>query len=194
MPRPLMQHGVGKLEEMFAKGTAAPKVLEQLEEELQHRHVPRAVALLAEVQAAISGMSPAMPARPAPEPAPAQPIAPQQPTLWELPAASSSAVVTAPMAPPRPENSSRPFEAATAEKPVPPPVPTMPLEDAYKLLKATPSSTWESIEQTRRQLVQPSYPERLKSMSPDRRAQALAEAMRVNAAYASLSKCRCGVR
>ena len=31
MPRPLMQHGVGQLEEMFAKGKSDPKVLKQLE-------------------------------------------------------------------------------------------------------------------------------------------------------------------
>ena len=51
MPRPLMQHGVGQLEEMFAKGKSDPKVLKNLELELQYRQVPRAVALLAEVQA-----------------------------------------------------------------------------------------------------------------------------------------------
>ena len=55
MPRPLMQHGVGQLEEMFAKGKADAKVLKQLEHELQYRQVPRAVALLAEVQAAMNG-------------------------------------------------------------------------------------------------------------------------------------------
>ena len=46
MPRPLMQHGVGQLEAMFGKGKADAKLLKQLEHELQHRHVPRAVALL----------------------------------------------------------------------------------------------------------------------------------------------------
>lgn len=70
----------------------------------------------------------------------------------------------------------------------------MPLEDAYKVLKATAGSTWESIEQTRRQLVQQSHPGRLKSMNPERRAQTLAEAKRVNAAYAVLSQARCGGR
>lgn len=70
----------------------------------------------------------------------------------------------------------------------------MPVEDAYKLLKATAGSTWESIEQTRRQLVQQSHPARLKSMNPERRAQALTEAKRVNAAYAALSQARCAGR
>ena len=67
----------------------------------------------------------------------------------------------------------------------------MPVEDAYKLLKATAGSTWESIEQTRRQLVQQAHPSRVKSLSPERRASALAEARRVNAAYEALSQLRC---
>ena len=71
-----------------------------------------------------------------------------------------------------------------------PAAPAMPLEGAYKVLKTTATSTWESIEQTRRQLVQQSHPARLKSMSPERRSQALAEAKRVNAAYAALSQAR----
>jgi hypothetical protein len=61
-----MQYGVGQLEEMFAKGKADPKVLKQLEHELKYRQVPRAVALLAEVLAAIHGAPRATPAVPAP--------------------------------------------------------------------------------------------------------------------------------
>lgn len=61
MSRPLMQHGVGQLEEMFAKARADPKLLKQLEHELQYRQVPRATVLLAEVQAAMYGGAPAPP-------------------------------------------------------------------------------------------------------------------------------------
>lgn len=50
MSRPLMQYGVEQLEEMFAKAKFDLKVLKQLESELQFRQVPRAVALLTEVQ------------------------------------------------------------------------------------------------------------------------------------------------
>ena len=70
----------------------------------------------------------------------------------------------------------------------------MPLEEAYKVLKATPGATWESIEQTRRTLVHQSHPSRWKTLSAEKRAQALAEAKRVNAAYAALSQTRCGER
>jgi DnaJ-domain-containing protein 1 len=191
MPRPLMQHGVEQLEEMFAKGGADPEVLKQLENELRYRQVPRAVALLAEVQAAMYGATPASPPRPAPEPPPARPPAPQQPSLWERPTVQPTVVATPPALPPRPATPSRPAEAPAPAMPSQPSAPTMPVEDAYKLLKATAGSTWESIEQTRRQLVQQSHPGRLKSMSPERRTQALAEAKKLNAAYGALSYARC---
>jgi len=70
----------------------------------------------------------------------------------------------------------------------------MPLDDAYKLLKATPGATWESIEQTRRLLVQASHPEKLRNEPESKRAQALAEASRVNTAYVVLSQARCAGR
>lgn len=195
MTRPLMQYGVGQLEEMFIKGKADPKVLKQLESELQHRQVPRAVALLADVQAAMHGGASApqpvgVPASP-PERAPA-PVA-KQPDLWENPATPHD---VAPLL-------TTPVRTATPAVQLPelPPaakpssaMPVMPLDDAYKALKATPGSTWESIEQTRCTLVQQSHPSRSKSLSAEKRAQVLAEASRVNAAYATLSRARCGRR
>lgn len=187
MARPLMQHGVGQLEELFANSRADAKVLKQLEHELQYRQVPRAVALLAEVQAAMYGLSPDPAAAPAVK-SPAPPPAPQ-PSLWDAPApapgpaAPPPPAVAAPVAP-------RPAVAAAPARPATPSAPTMPLEDAYKLLKATPGSTWESIEQTRRLLVQASHPEKLRALPEDRRSQVLAEAKRVNGAYAALSQAR----
>jgi hypothetical protein len=41
MDRPLMQHGVGQLAELFAKSEADHKLLKQLEHELRYRQVPR---------------------------------------------------------------------------------------------------------------------------------------------------------
>ena len=188
MARPLMQHGVGQLEEMFARGKADAKVLRQLENELQYRQVPRAVALLAEVQAAMYGsaVAPDVSTLPAPPPARPPALAPilQQPDLWGRPAAPP--VVASPPA-------ALVRTGTPAAKPPASP-PTMPLDDAYKVLKASPGATWESLEQTRRALVQQSHPSRWKTMSADSRAQALAEAKRVNAAYAALSHARCGGR
>lgn len=191
MSRPLMQLGVGDLEALFAKSKADAQVLKQLEHELQYRQVPRAVALLAEVQAAMYGAQPAAPVSAPPRPAPVPAPSPQQAGLWERPATPAAAPVGASVAPPRP---AEPVKAPAVPKPPQPAPPPMPVEDAYKLLKATAGSTWESIEQTRRQLVQQSHPARLKSMSPERRSQALAEAKKANAAYAALSQARCAGR
>lgn len=193
MARPLMQHGVGQLEEMFAKSRADQRVLKQLEHELQYRQVPRALALLAEVQAAMYGLSPA----PAPtsaikSPAPPPATAPQ-PSLWDAPAPAAR-----PAAPTPPAVAAsvalRPAVAGAPARPATPPSPVMPLDDAYKLLKATPGSTWEFIEQTRRLLVQASHPEKARTLPEARRSQALAEAKRVNEAYAALSLARCAER
>ncbi len=174
MARPLMQHGVGQLEEMFAKGKADPKVLKQLENELQYRQVPRAIALLAEVQAATCGGTPAAP----------QVATVPAPPVVAAPTAAPFRTVTPAAKPPQP--------ASVVKAPASPPV--MPVDDAYKVLNASPGATWESLEQTRRTLVQQSHPSRWKTMSTERRAQALAEAERVSAAYAALSHARCGGR
>ena len=198
MPRPLMQHGVGQLEEMFDSGKADPKVLKQLESELQYRQVPRAVALLAEVQAAMYGgaaaqqvpIVPALPPARAPAPAPVS----QQPDLWGR--STSPAIVAVPPAAPvravTPAIKPPGAPPVAAEAPASPP--HMPLDEAYKVMKATPGATWESIEQTRRTLVQQSHPSRWKKLSAEKRAQTLTEARRVNAAYAALSQAHWGGR
>lgn len=184
MPRPLMQHGIGQLESLFAKSKVDQSVLKQLEQELQYRQVPRAVALLAEVQAAMYGETPATPPIPVPPPPSVRPATPstQQPGLWEPPAVPvAHRPVVATTRPPGPPGVS---------KPPPPTTPPMPVEEAYRVLKATAGSTWESIEQTRRQLVQQSCPARLKPMSAEKRVLAQAEARRVNEAYAVLHRAR----
>ena len=196
MPRPLMLHGVGQLEEIFAKGKADAKLLKQLEHELQYRQVPRAVALLAEVQAAMYGEAAAQQSvgMPAPPPARAPAPVPQQPGLWECPA-TPPVVAPPPTAPVRTVTPAvPPPEPPPATKKPSSSTPAMPLDDAYKVLKATPGATWDSIEQTRRTLVQQSHPSRWKALNVEKRAQVLAEANRVNAAYAALSQARCGGR
>lgn len=193
MARPLMQHGVGQLEELFAKSKADAKVLKQLEHELQYRQVPRAVALLAEVQAAMYGLSPGPAPTPAVKAPPPPPAPAPQPALWDTPAPAARPAAPPPPAVAAPVAPSPSVTAALA-RPAIPPSPVMPLEDAYKLLKATPGSTWESVEQTRRLLVQASHPEKVRTLPEARRSQVLAEAKRVNEAYAALSVARCAGR
>ena len=190
MARPLMKYGIGQLEEMFSRGKADPEVLKQLEYEPRHRKVSRAVTLLAEVQAAMYLAPPVG----VPQPLAALHPAPQQRPLWERPAAPPATLATQSEVSHRPETPSRSPVTPASVEPSNPPALAMPLDSAYKLLKATVASTWESIEQTRRQIVQQTHPERLRSMSADRRTQALAEAKRINAAYAMLSQARCDQR
>ena len=213
MTRPLKQHGVKELESLFAKSKTDMNKLEQLEHELQYRQVPRAAALLAEVQAAMGGAAATTPSRSAHGPASARPPTPHQPTLWEqlvIPPAAISpsvappspptpvshsippAVVSPSVAPPRPPTRVRHADTSPAAWLSQPAAPTLPLDDAYKLLKATAGSTWETIEQTRRRAVQQSSPFRTGSMSAEERSQVLAEAKLINAAYATLSKHRTG--
>jgi hypothetical protein len=187
MPRPLMQHGVGQLEEMFAKGRADPTVLKQLENELQYRQVPRAIALLSEVQAAIRGSSPAPPPATIPTAPTTRPLFPPVP---------QPEFVARPVSPPNPPTPATikarpPSITPLPEEPPPQPSVAIPVDDAYKLLKATRSSTWESIEQTRREVVQQSHPDRVRLLTAERRSQVLSDAKRANDAYMVLSHARC---
>jgi hypothetical protein len=193
MPRPLIQHAVVQLAELFSKSKADTRMLKQLEYELQHRQVPRAVALLAEVQAAMHegsvGETPVTVSPTSKIRALASAAGSQQPDLWAQP--SETLVVVPPLCTVTP--AAKPLEFPLATKPAIS-TPAMPLEDAYKVLKATPGATWESIEQMRRLLVQGSQPSQSKSLSAEKRTLVLAEARRVNAAYAALSQIRCGGR
>lgn len=185
MPRPLMQHGVGQLETLFASSKANLKVLKQLEHELQFRQVPRALALLEQVQAAIRA------ANSAAAPVTTGSVPAKQPDLWTQPQAVQP---TAPPPPTAQHPSSQPAEQAPAPRPptagTPPPALSMTFDDACKLLKVAASSPWQEVEQARRQLVQLSHPARVASLTPERRDQVRAEALRVNAAYAVLSATR----
>ncbi len=186
MPRPLMQHGVGQLEALFASSKANFKVLKQLEHELQFRQVPRALALLEQVQAAIrAANSAAAPVTTGPMPA-------KQPDLRTQPQAMQPAAPPLPTTAPRP--SSQPTgPSTTLLRPAtgtPRATLAMTFDDACKLLKVSPSAPWQEVEQARRQLVQLSHPDRVISLTPERRDQLRAEARRVNTAYAVISAIR----
>ena len=174
MTRPLMQHGVGQLEEMFQQGKSDRSVLLRLQEELHHRQVPRAVTLLTQVQRTLRALITTEPSTPAPTLVAAAIHAPTrsespvpQPDLWtthQVPAVSPNGL------------SLEPGDS-----------PTLPLAEAYKVLRTTPGASWESIELTRRTLVQRSSPAKTRAKSSAERAALLIEARRVNQAYAVLS-------
>jgi hypothetical protein len=190
MTRPLMQSGVIQLEALFTSSKSDLKVLKQLEHELQFRHVPRAVALLAEVQAAMYCMPSAGSAAEAPiKPFKLEISTPQQPGLWERPQAPP--IIFPPVvAQPSPVASRKPPKTEMETSQNHQSVPAISLEEAHKILKTTPTSTWQSIEQNRRQLVQQSHPARIRSMSAEKRNQVIADAKRINAAYATIQRTR----
>lgn len=202
MTRPLMQHGVAQLEQLFASSKLDQKVLKQLENELRFRQVPRAVSLLAEVQAVLVSTSP-LGADRAPAAASANsPMAdgpellrpaPKQPGLWSVPPATDTAPAPAP-APAAPVIKADPNTTKTEPAPVAKSSGSgafeVTLSDAYKMFKATPSSTWESIEKLRRQLVQACSPSRTRNLPLREQKDLLEQARRLNAAYEVLSRSR----
>ncbi len=188
MSRPLMQHGVQQLREMFDRSKADAGVLRQLAEELQHRQVPRASVLLAEVRAAIASASAVgVPGSVAPPVSRAGPA--RQQDLWTRPPPPPPVPGSAPPSHMPVAMPSLGAPSAATPRPVRT-VSTLTAEDACKVLKTTLGATWESIEQTRRLLVQQSSPSRTSTLSAEKRAQALAEARRVNDASATLSRIR----
>lgn len=200
MKRTLMQLGIGALEEMFATSKTDAKVLQQLENELQHRQVPRAVALLEQVQLAMkrvasSALSRAQDEFPLEPPATPAMVPTQPPPGRPEP----TAVASAPAAQPTPSSTTqqvRPPVVAPVAVPVSSvrieraSLPAVSLDDACKLLKVTLGSAWQEVEQTRRTLVQLSHPRHVVGMTPEHQEAVLDEARLVNAAYAVLSAAR----
>ena len=214
MNRPLMQHGVGQLEQLLVASKTDQKVLKQLESELRYRQVPRAIALLAEVQAALYAASggtrqiaqpqPASPRVPVSAGESGIPVAvPTQPPLWVTPPVAprddegkqggQAPAASAPQHHSTAPKSDKPFTKVSAATEPPLEAPLVTLADAYKLFKATSSSTWESIEQTRRQAVQASSPARVSGMSGQQQKEVSDVAKRFNTAYEVLSRARAQV-
>lgn len=198
MKRTLMQLGIGALEEMFATSKTDATVLRQLENELQHRQVPRAVALLDQVQVAMkrvasSALSRAQNELPLEPPAAPAPVAP--PPERPAPVVVASAPVALPMPPSVPQQVSpqavlpvaTPARTARVERA---PIPALSLDDACKLLKVTSATPWQEVELSRRKLVLLSHPRHVVGMAPERQEAVRDDARRVNAAYAVLSAAR----
>jgi DnaJ-domain-containing protein 1 len=160
MNRPLIQRRIDELEAMFEAEQGDPDALRLLEAELAFRSVPRAATLLNKVKRVIGGGTVL--------PSPRQdilfdhkrPVASQIPLLEETQSTHG------------------------------PPIPTMTLEDALKVLKVTTSTPWESIETSRRQAVERARPDRLASLSKEKRSAVKEEARVANAAYLVLLQAR----
>lgn len=174
MSRPMMQLGIMELEALFAKSRRDMQVLRNLEAELEHRQVPRARSLLALVRTAMKATDATVPSA-APGPAVAdRPSAMQtQPELGLFNPVHSAPPETSPPPPIGSKQASQAREEG----------PAIPLSDAYRLLKANPGSSWESIELVRQQLVQRASP----AVAPtEQQVRLQEEANRINAAYRAI--------
>lgn len=167
--RPLMQLGIGDLEGIFEKESKSFATLDLLKQELSHRQVPRAVALLERVQKAEAAMRDTSAHRPdakgprstlklargkpeaAPAPAPVQetprPPVPKsvlqtEPVQQELLAGFGQ---SSPGPGSRESASGTSTEATTPKKsvtPEPEAIPQLALEDAYRILKVVAGDSW----------------------------------------------------
>lgn len=195
MVRPLLRYSIVELTQLFESANGDVVILQSLENELKHRNVQRAVALLDKVQRVLRGTRPTFNTPVTAEPAVTG--SRQQGTLWSkeskpkqkniaktAQAMKSSSVPTSVELP---EKSPTHHVLASNLKEV---APSLSADEAYKILKSTPASTWDAIEQTRRLLVQQAHPEKVAELSAERREQVRAEAMLANTAYAILLELR----
>jgi hypothetical protein len=172
--RPLLRHTIVQLEEMFAAQSSDTDTLKALSAELQFRNVPRATALLRKVKSALTGGSPM--------------VTSAQPELF-----TSAQAPAHPTAPPamRPPTVTLP-KAIT--KPTPPPAetPSMPLDEAYTVLRVTAGTVWAEVEQSRSKIVQRSHPDNIAGMSAEKRLAVQTDAKRANVAYSVILQSRTG--
>ena len=191
MFRPLLSKRITELEALYTTGKSDPKILKALENELQHRQVPRAVTLLANVRKALAG--PSTEAAPTPTALPsgdqkslrgdaATPNPPAAESIAKPDQKETGAVSVS-----EPESEEEEQEASSIENfeesLALPPLPDFTLEQAYKELKAGTGAAWESLEKTRRQVVQQSSPELLVPLQQGERVERIVAAQRANAAF-----------
>jgi hypothetical protein len=217
--RPLMQLGIGDLEDIFERQGKNFAMLSRLKQELSHRQVPRAIALLERVQKAeaalrnmdahrLDAQAPRSTLRltpGTPETAPAQ--APTQETPWQpvptpvLVAAPSQQDLLAGFGQPTPGSSSKEPASGTVaqttapKKPVtaePEAIPQLALEDAYRILKVAAGDAWEKVENARRKIVLKSSPLVVGNMPSSQVQKLLADARLANDAAIVIAARRSG--
>ncbi|WP_157948335.1 hypothetical protein [Pulveribacter suum] len=213
--RPLMQLGIGDLEGIFEKESKSFATLDLLKQELSHRQVPRAVALLERVQKAEAAMRDTSAHRPdaqaprstlrlargkpeaAPAPAPAQET-PRQPvpkSILQAETAQQDLLAGFGQYSPKEPASGTAAEAIAPQKPVTPEpeaIPQLALEDAYRILKVAAGDSWEKVEAGRRKIVLKSSPLATKGVPSAQSQKLLVEAQMANDAAIVIAARRCG--
>ena len=217
--RPLMQLGIGDLEDIFEKQSKNLATLGRLKHELSHRQVPRALALLERIQQAEALLEDVESRRPDPKtprstlqlkprasaPAPASAPAAQEadtnPPATGLQRVQGQPDLLAGFAPPpepakprsNPTGAPDPVAASkphTAAEPVA--LPQLALEDACRILKVGVGDAWEKIETARRKIVLKSSPTATSALTPAQSQKLLAEAKMANDAAIVIAARRSG--
>ena len=157
-------------------------MLRDMESELRHRQVPRARSLLHQVRIAMKATEATiLAAGPEPEVIGGPAVVPAQSELgiFDSTRSVSQGQKSSVLIEKKPANQAQEKE------------PAVPISEAYKLLKANPGASWESIESVRRQLVQRASPA---SVVGEQRLRLQQDAERINAAYKAIASDRIGTR
>lgn len=217
--RPLMQLGIGELEDIFEKQIKNLATLGRLKHELNHRQVPRAIALLERVKKAeamleavdsqrVPPKSPRSTARLKPHTPASAPVSISKSLRPEINpsedglrmATGQLDLLTGFQQPPEPAKPKAPHagtsDAVTAQKPQTAAeleaLPQLALEDACRILKVGLGDTWEKVEAARRKIVTKSSPLATTGLSPVQAQKLLAEAQKANDAAIVIAARRSG--
>lgn len=190
---------IDELEQMFKTSGTDALTLKGLEDELIHRSTPRAVGLLRAVRRKLAlpdiiGRSPepGLFGPPLPSSDKTVPVRPEH----TAPVRDLTPKPSPPVQPPPPRVELRrsilPPRPSLGVEPIPFPAREVPRsqldnaimssEEACKVLQITLGAAWETIEQARREVVQKSHPNKIRSFAPERQTAIVEQARRANAA------------
>jgi len=194
--RPFISKRIDEMEQMFKSSGTELLTLKALENELVHRSTPRAVSLLKTVRRNLSlpqfignATDPNLFDPQSITTKVANPVPPQRaehvPGLaLKPPQAPQPVSVTKPTNPPP--------RLVSRGEPFPFPAPVEPRldigdaimspEEASRVLQVTLGADWETIEKSRREIVQKSHPDKVRSLPPERRRGIIEHARRANEA------------
>jgi DnaJ-domain-containing protein 1 len=194
--RPFSKKRIDELEQLFRASATELATLEALENELIHRSKPRAASLLKAVRknrslphliGTATNLSlfdpPPIPTRVA-DPRPPQRSEPVIGlTLKPSPAPRSMPVVRLTAPPHRSIPSTEPIPSTAAVEPKPKGGNAiMSPEEACEVLQVTLGADWEAIEKSRREIVQKSHPDKVRSLPLEKGRALIEHARRANGA------------
>lgn len=205
MARPYIQKTIVELQELFEANKDNFAELKKLSVELKHRKVPKAVALAKKVSDALNGTTDKEPKK-APETA--QQSAQTQPEYSVIDCQGCGQKLRIKLGLESREYScpsckskfhasfyggvlsvvfvkSEDIDTGFESEDVP-----LTLHAAYSLFEADATSPWESIEFTRRRLIQQYHPDKVAALGPKLQVVAEAEVKRINVAYNMLRKAK----